>query len=805
MFLSASQVTMSLSSAPTTGSRPIPLHELDEEALQVLFPQRQRGILGFRTNDDDEEEHDNTLAPQRRFSASRLFSSRSPSNVNADVWNKAAQRQQGGIWQTSETLTWFPRIPNRMQIESLKVDELRHVCRDRGLTAGGKKEDLQARLLTWADEQLRYKRQSLQFQDWDAADPTVVDPRRPNSLAEWARTVDLDPLLQRRSMIHREKAQGKSVPKTTRPRQESLKIEDLTKAFTSSTSTNNIQVKQLYAAAKLADQQGDADLSKQILLQLKGQTPGDARVYRRIARLEKESGNLSAARSVLQEGLRRHPRNGFLWHGLGQMAANDQDAKKYWRKAMEVDPSLPHPYHALGTLQHTQGHVALAMKTLKTGVQYCPTNHRLHHALGDLYRDAKMLDMAALCYRKALQHGPPVSLGFAYTALAYVDYEQGDVNGCRGWLRKAVSLNSGRHANGWLALAQMEESEGNLDAARAVCIAGLAQYERGLLERSRKIKFRKNKLSLDEDPVMLKNKFLKSVPSYRSGDRFFNVYRNWARLEERYGTIESVEEVYERATLAFPYEWKLYIDWAQYYAKVGIHDRARATFVQACAAASNRHASPYRLAAEFEMSLGKYTATRKILYRGAMIMTQVSDGSSGNHNGLAELFHTWAVCEWHLDDTSRAEVLFDHALRMTDGGQDGSRLRSYILYSIARLEQSKGEHVLAQHCIGLCLKENLMPGGNSKIWDLWADVAAAMGNRRLQQECLDQAANARSHEDENGPKGLARLLVAAGNGGLARLKGVDMQGLLRRDPWHHKIFGTDQPSSFFHGVRLPGD
>jgi hypothetical protein len=48
------------------------------------------------------------------------------------------------------------------------------------------------------------------------------------------------------------------------------------------------------------------------------------------------------------------------------------------------------------------------------------------------------------------------------------------------------------------------------------------------------------------------SKFLKSVPQYRSGDRFFNVYRSWARaLEERYGDCESVEDVYRRASLAF--------------------------------------------------------------------------------------------------------------------------------------------------------------------------------------------------------------------------------------------------------------
>ncbi len=81
-------------------------------------------------------------------------------------------------------------------------------------------------------------------------------------------------------------------------------------------------------------------------------------------------------------------------------------------------------------------------------------------------------------------------------------------------------------------------------------------------------------------------------------------------------------------------------------------------------------------------------------------------GGLGNRRGLAELFHPWALCEWHLNCLTRAGVLFDHALRWTEAGEDGSTLRSFILYSIARLEYYRGELHLAQHCVGLCLKEN---------------------------------------------------------------------------------------------------
>ena len=191
------------------------------------------------------------------------------------------------------------------------------------------------------------------------------------------------------------------------------------------------------------------------------------------------------------------------------------------------------------------------------------------------------------------------------------------------------------------------------------------------------------------------------------------------------------------------------------------------------------------------MTLGNYGQARKILFRGAQAASQSADGGLGNQEGLARLFHTWAICEWHLGNLPRAEVLFDHALRLTDSGEDGSELRSFILYSIARLEYYRGELHLAQHCVGLCMKENQMPGGKSKVWRLWADIANSMGNSSLENICLKQASNT-EEEDEDG---------------LSCLKGNIHQYSLRRDPWQVKLFGLESQSKansdFFSRVRFP--
>lgn len=809
---------------------------------------------------------------KRTDKSSALHASTRPTTttkVNAALWNKknldlysaASSRYIPAAPSTTpystNSLLWFPWIPTAAQMQSLSRDELEQVCSDRGVSVsvGDVTSDLEKsnmesilrqRLWDWTLEQQQklQRRRQYEQRSWESVFPTVVvkddagcsafqkqssqsgsptarsfvDGKAkasvkklstvsgqasgissPNSLAEWARTVDLEPLLSRREKIRHGKVQRASSPKS------------LSTQMYQSRARNRkqINVSQLYQEVKAADQKGDLTLTKNLLLQLKDAAPEDARVYRRLSRLEATKGDVTAATAVLQEGLRLHPQNPYLWHGMAGLVTGDEEKKRCWNQAIKLDPSFPHAYHALGTLEHTQGRVANAMKVLKEGLKHSPLNHRLHHALGDLYRDAKMLVMAERCYSSSLKLGPPVSQGFAYTSLAFVAYEGGNVEKCRKWLLKAIKVNNGRQANAWLALAQMEEAVGNIEAARSVSIAGISQYERGLLERygSKHSKLSPSvDLSIINDPVRLKNALLKAVPQYRSGDRFYNLYRNWARLEERYGTRDSVEEVYERATAAFPSEFRLHVDRAQYYVSRRQFDQARSVFNNLHTRIAPHEASPHRLYASFEMSQGNYRAARKVLYRAVATLTQSPVGVMRGQTGYADLYLTWAICEWHLGHLSRAEVLFDHALRTTKSDEE-SGLRSFILYSTARLHRCRGDYVLAQHFIGLCLAESLLPGGNSKVWELWADVATSLGNARLAEECTLHAEQTRSREIDSGTTFSRFLTVkdaATSASGLSRMKGQsEMESQMRRDPWHHQIVGLDRNNDYFDVVQLP--
>lgn len=428
----------------------------------------------------------------------------------------------------------------------------------------------------------------------------------PNSLAEWARNIDLEPLLQKRKEIHRRKRDGRQSPtrkphysdEAGSPSAEYLKSLARSLRAPSLPFSSNIQVKELYAASKQADQLGERKVAMDLLKTLLMVTPSDARVYRRLARMHTENGDVRKARDILEAGLQQQKENPWLWHGLGQLERTHGAidlAKEYFEKAISSDATFAHSYHALGTLEHGLGNVASSMRILKKGLEFCPTNHRLWHAYGDVYRAAQMLDDAERAYKRAIEHGPPTSHCFAHSSLAAVAYEQGHIDKARRWLFKAIEANNGRHSQGWVALAQLEESEGNIREARLLCTSAIAQYEKGLLE-ARQRYFARNcgnnpRPSETTDvgrSVQLTNQLLKQVPSYRSGDKFVHVYRNWARLEEKHGSGIDVDRIYLRAKAAFPHDSKLLVGWAQYHDRHLNIERAREIYQEACTKVGHR-------------------------------------------------------------------------------------------------------------------------------------------------------------------------------------------------------------------------
>lgn len=805
---------------------------------------------------------------------------------------------------------WFPWVPTKSQIMTLKLKELREACAQRDLAKSGNKDVLQERLCQWTIEhQMQHQARLLE----ECNDPTLFlreinqqndddgdDEERnstsevettPNSLAEWSRTIDTEKLTQKRQEIKRQKRVGKktstfgtsSTASTANAANKNgnhyknkkrnaedpaatkeylTKLSNAMKTSPSSPYASNRDVRELYDASKKADQLGEPLLAIELLESLVKLTPNDARIYRRLSRMHNDQGNLNVARATLQEGLRKLPHNPWLWHGMGQLELSQgrtDYATRCYKRAIKEDPAFAHSYHAWGIHEFNNGQIAKAMKILKRGVEYCPTNHRLHHALGDLYRGAKLPSDAERSYRRALEEGPTVSHSFALSALASVAYEQGNVEEARRWLYESIENNNGRHAQGWLALAEIEEAEGNVEEALRVCEAAIIRYEKGLVESRRRYKRdsgrmnhhhrrgdsrgrdtkrkkeprhqgrREERLDFDSKSFVNPTKseevergLLKSIPKYRSGDKFLAVFRHWARLEGRYGTYDGCNRIYKRASLAFPLDHKISLDWARYHTNIRSR-RARQHFAEACRRAGRtRDAEPYREYASFEASMGEHEKARAIFFRGAQAAASSPDGATGigHRRELARLYVGWAVCEWHLGNVPRTEVLFDQALRLTEvDTEEGSELRSFVLFCLAQLElHERGELRRAQNCIGLCLKENSFPGGNAPVWNLWATVARGLEDSHLEEECLREASKCklrletlREDEQRGGSSALDTMNMLKGS--------QNIRDLMRQKPWSEQLRfvrasrgGDDDherpplefsSSPFYSGIRLP--
>ena len=229
------------------------------------------------------------------------------------------------------------------------------------------------------------------------------------------------------------------------------------------------------------------------------------------------------------------------------------------------------------------------------------------------------------------------------------------------------------------------------------------------------------------------------------------------------------------------------------------------------------------------MSLSNFHDARRILFLGARAVVESSsnnnkknttNGRNEGKNGLAHLLQTWAICEWHLGNLNRAEVLFDNAWRLVKSGDDdedgeySSMYRVNLLYSIARLKKHMGKFYYAQHCVALAMKEN---NNVAELWALWAEIASETGNEKLETSCLAQYSalveveSSKQHYYSSEVDSYSRLLSARSSMEVSSAVKPDVEKLLSRDPWQVKLFsnnnsgGSDPTTRTLKQLKLPID
>lgn len=744
------------------------------------------------------------------FTKSSLYDQKINNNPSSVSENNNSNHGNTSKRPTKDLDTNFlPWLPTRAQVEKLKVSELRNACAERDLIKSGKKAELQERILQWTSDQHAQrveerrgrrstqtrvrprvspssKAKKLRNESQGSSSDTIskkLDSK--NSIVDWRvlplenNTNNIRPNMDREKMLKNKDLLSSLRRKTsTNNNEETTEDEDedfidfdnnkstseylglITRTYNTSPHTpySNLELTQLYDRAKKADIDGDLATAKRLLNKLMEVTPHDGRIVKRLARLYSSSGDINAARTLLQRSCRSFPKNAHLWHGLAEIERNTNNlevARKYYSKAIEVDQKFPNAYHALGRLEHQEGNIREAMSVLKRGIKQCPTNHRLYHALGGIYMEALMLKQAEEVLKKGMKHSPNWGQSFFYTSLAQVAYESDGISAARDWLRKGVERNT-MHSQGWVALAQLEESEGNLEEARIIYREAVQNYE--------KIRYSK-----------------KNKKQVRLGDKWNIVYINWAKLEEKLGENTQAIEVYVKATRVFPRDWGIWSKLAvliSHNQNALSHDTVQSTFERACKACGSRNTAPYQKYAEYEISLSNYVRAREIYYTGAKA---VSDAYFDQERGLASLFYDWGVLELKkLNNPVRAEKLFDRAMCMVS--HDNNELRAKIYWRIGSIESKRGNYYAAQHFVSLSIHEHPSVGA----WELWSSIATRLGNYKLAESCLEQANTLKKKTPADGT-----FFDGDNLSTIALVDGGSWKTMLCLSPWRKKLFNDD--------------
>jgi len=102
------------------------------------------------------------------------------------------------------------------------------------------------------------------------------------------------------------------------------------------------------------------------------------------------------------------------------------------------------------------------------------------------------------------------------------------------------------YERGWLALAQLEQSEGRIDIARKVYKRAIENYEK-----------KRGILWSEQSQLITQMNYENILPS-KMGDRWLHVYNSWVAMEHNQGAgYDDLNNLYSRLAVAFPNDWKL--------------------------------------------------------------------------------------------------------------------------------------------------------------------------------------------------------------------------------------------------------
>jgi len=405
------------------------------------------------------------------------------------------------------------------------------------------------------------------------------------------------------------------------------------------------ELQALMVRAKQLVADGKAGAAEGLYEEMCQQFPDSGKVWMQRFKLARRQGLYGKARQIIQQSLKHCPGNAILWQAwadLERSLGRVNVARKLYRKGLEANPWLPSLYNSWGAMERGIGRTEAARRLFQEGLRHDANSVRLLLSQGVLEDVEGNPELARSLLRRGLLVEP--GNAFLLHALGMLEYKAGDIAKAREAFRAAVQAN-GDHTQSWLAWAQLEEAQGNIDVARST-------YVRGCQSRS------------SRGSVQL--------------------WQAWARMEEQHTDGRAALEVYRKAMLLFPNDSQLLVESAKTLAKLG--DVAEASTMLRRALDIDAH-NPYvyQCLARIEMRQQRQTEALRLFATGVAMAEEgfskalSADGKERKGSGgggsrgsamettmgkreLADLVHCWAnVVEEHGEDVNATRSLYAKA------------------------------------------------------------------------------------------------------------------------------------------------
>ncbi|GMH83509.1 hypothetical protein TL16_g09623 [Triparma laevis f. inornata] len=413
--------------------------------------------------------------------------------------------------------------------------------------------------------------------------------------------------------------------------------------------------RRLYSQAVSADKQNRPGQALNLLLILKPLTPLDGRVYSRLSRLYKSTGQVELARAVLKEGLEvcRGIDRGYLLHGLSSFEIG-ADRIELLKEA--IDLGVVNARHALGMEYMKNNELLKAFNIL----DFESKNHRIYHLKGEVLRKMRKYVEAEEAFFSGLKVSSNYGKSFFYTSLGVLRYELNDLSTARQFFEKSIEHNS-RHAQGWLALGYLEE-EGKV-------------WERAL--------------RVFEGDI-------------RRDGKWVMVYASYARFLKERGELSQAVKILSKAAIIFENDIKLIIDLGKVLKAKKDELKAREVYREGME--RFKDVELWRAAGELEMDLMQYESARRIFQAAVRF-------KGGSRREVGILLAVWGVCEWSLKEEKRAGELFEQAEGRLEGNEE-----SWVTLLHAKMEWSRENRHMASYLTKRAINLDPEAEGAYRFW-----------------------------------------------------------------------------------------